>query len=68
MLTLARDGFGILGNAQHATATARHGMRPSVPLVVSTNVYLWRKAGLKRFGSQDRVDRQTDGQTMNSNI
>ena len=30
--------LGIDGNAQHATATARHGMRPSVVLVVSPSL------------------------------
>lgn len=30
-----QDRCGIVGNAQHATATTQHGMRPSNPLVVS---------------------------------
>ena len=35
---LAREGLGIVGNAQHATATALRGMIPSVMLVVSPSL------------------------------
>ena len=30
---MARDRLGIVGNAQHAMATSRPGMRLSIPLV-----------------------------------
>ena len=35
LLSMARDGFGIVGNAQRATAETRRGMRHNVPRVVS---------------------------------
>ena len=57
------DRLGIDGNAQHAMATARRGMRPSVVLIVSPSLYPLRRTGPKRSESRDGVDRQTDRQT-----
>ena len=62
--------LGIDGNAQHATATARRGMRPSVLLaVVAQPVYPLHRAGLKRSRSRERVDidRQSVASCNNKN-
>lgn len=54
------DRLGIVANSHRATAIARCGMRPSVPLVVTARLYPWVKAALKRSGSRDCVDCHTD--------
>ena len=57
---MARDGLGVVSHAQHATATTRRGIKPSIPLVVSPTLYPYGKTGLKRSGSRDHDDRETD--------
>ena len=42
------DRLGIVGNAQHATATTRRDARPSVSLVVARSLYPCRKVVLNR--------------------
>ena len=61
---LTRGRLGVVGNAQHAKATTRRGLRPSVQMVVSpTLLYPCGKAGPQLSRSRDHVNRQADGYT-----
>lgn len=55
-----RHHLGVVGNAQHATATTWRGMRPSFPSVVSPTLYPGSKAGLKHSRWQDYDYMMTD--------